>query len=387
MRIAFVLARYGRSVIGGAETLARELAAEAAGSGWEVEVWTSCAVNYSTWANELPSGTVVEDGVTVRRFPVDTWDPSRHHFLNKQLAQLNGVDTFFQYDWVASGPHSSALNQYVMQNAEEFDAIIVVPYLHSITYDAAWLAGDRVVMIPCLHNELTAYMEPYRLLLESAYGVVFISPEEADFAVDGLDVRINRGAVIGSGVQLESTTDAKSQEDKPFLLYVGRLERGKNVVLLYDFVRRYAEEGGDVRLVVVGDGPCKPPEGAAFEYLGPVSDEEKNRLYAEALAVCQPSLNESFSLVIMESWLARRPALVWSACDVTRGHVQRSKGGLWFGSYDEFKASVAWLTDHKDAADRMGTNGNNYVRENFAWERVFGQFAQTLSSWGIGVRS
>lgn len=384
MRIAFVLARYGSSIIGGAETLARELAGEAAGHGWEVEVWTSCAVNYTSWANELPSGSAVANGATVRRFPVDDWNPSRHHFLNKQLAQLNGVDTSFQYDWVASGPHSSALNLYVMQHAEEFDAVVVMPYLHSMTYDAAWLAGDRLVMIPCLHNELTAFMEPYRLLLESAYGVVFISPEEADFAMDGLDLNISRGAVIGSGVESESVVTTVSQKDRPYLLYVGRLEHGKNIVLLYDFVRRYAAEGGEVKLVVVGDGPCKPPDHEEFEYLGPVTDEAKNQLYAEAMAVCQPSLNESFSLVIMESWLAQRPALVWSACNVTRGHVQRSKGGLWFGNYDEFKAAVAWLNNHEDSAARMGKNGNSYVKENFTWERVFGQFAQTLTDWGMG---
>ena len=85
MRIAFVLARYGRFVIGGAETLAKGLAKEALNRGWEVEVWTTCAVDYSPWANEVLPGLPVEDGITVKRFPVDVWDASNHHSLNKRL--------------------------------------------------------------------------------------------------------------------------------------------------------------------------------------------------------------------------------------------------------------------------------------------------------------
>ncbi len=383
MRIAFVLARFGSSVIGGAEKLAWGLAAQASAHGWDVEVWTTCALDSAVWVNELPPGVSLEAGVTTRRFLVDEWDASDHHYLNKRLEQNNGVDASLQYRWVAAGPHSSALNQHILRNSDKFDAIVTLPYLHTIPNDAAWLGGDRVILLPCLHNELTAYMEPFHVLLQSVYGVVFISPEEASLAVDELGLHIERTAVIGSGVEMDVPSAADSPGETPYLLYVGRLEHGKNVPLLYDFVRRYAQEGGEIKLVVAGNGPCPPPDLPQIEYRGPVSEEEKNRLYAGALAVCQPSRNESFSLVIMESWLAQTPALVWSGCDVTRAHVQRSKGGLWFGSYDEFKEAVAWLMTHEQAARRMGKNGSEYVKRNFTWEHVFRQFADTFTKWGV----
>ena len=385
MRLAFVLARYGRQVLGGAETLAKGLAIEAARRGWDVEVWTTCAVDYTTWANVLAPGMEEEDGVLVRRFPVDVWHPEGHRQLNQRLQLHRGLETKSEYEWVFSGPHSSKLNQHILQNAGNFDAIITMPYIQSLTFDAAWLAGDHVVLLPCLHDELTAYMEPFRVLMESVSGVVFISPEEARFAVAELGVEMKRSAVIGVGVEQNLRGDSGFvREDSPYLLYVGRLEKGKNVHLLYDYVRRYTKEGGDLKLVVAGDGPFKPPDSPEFEYLGPVSDEVKSRLYREALALCQPSSNESFSLVIMESWLAMRPVLVWAGCDVTRGHVQRSKGGLWFGNYGEFKEAVEWLKKHDDTAARMGVNGRRYVRENFSWPLVFDRFASTLSSWGFG---
>ena len=54
---------------------------------------------------------------------------------------------------------------------------------------------------------------------------------------------------------------------------------------------------------------------------------------AAASLLCQPSHNESFSLVIMESWLCGRPVLVSSQCAVTKDFAKRSNGGLYFKDY------------------------------------------------------
>jgi glycosyltransferase involved in cell wall biosynthesis len=382
--VAFVLPRFGERVVGGAETLGRGLAQQAQQQGWAVEVWSSCATDYGTWQNVLPAGTAVEDGLLVRRFMVDPWDADRFHALNRRFDRQRVLPVDQQYDWLAFGPHSSALVEYVARHAAAYDAVIAMPYLHSITYDAMWAAGERVVLWPCLHDERFAFMEPFRVLLESVGGVVFISPEEADLALKGLKLNIERSAVIGSGVHLHTLPgeDLSPEVDRlPFLLYVGRLDGGKNVPLLYEYVTRYVEEGGAVQLVVAGAGPSEPPDAEAFDYRGQVSEGEKARLLANALALCQPSFNESFSLVMMESWLAGRPALVWSGCAVTRGHVQRSKGGLWFDSYETFKAAVDWLLAYPQEAAKMGQNGRDYVVANYAWPDVVARFARTLALW------
>ncbi len=382
-RAAFVLARYGQAIIGGAETLANGLAHQAQEQGWEVEVWTTCATDYTTWANRLSPGTAVEQGILVRRFPVDDWDPATFHYLNRQLGLRCALPVERQYDWLAAGPHSGALLDHVARHAADFDALIMMPYLHSITYDAAWLAGDRLVLWPCLHDERYAYMEPFRLLMESAWGVAFISPEEAQLALQGLRFHVERKAVIGCGVRVAAPPVVAQAEDEeePYLLYLGRLEEGKNVPLLYEYMARHALEGGNLRLIIAGDGPCKPPQDAVFDYRGQVDEEEKQRLLAGALALCLPSYNESFSLVLMESWLAGRPALVWADCAVTSGHVRRSDGGLSFAGYLSFKDAVDALLENPQRAMEMGSNGRSYVLANYQWPDVFARFAETLAAW------
>jgi hypothetical protein len=68
MKLAFVVPRYGPDVRGGAEIGARMLAERlVADRGWEVEVFTTCALDAITWRDELAAGTEVVRGVTVHR--------------------------------------------------------------------------------------------------------------------------------------------------------------------------------------------------------------------------------------------------------------------------------------------------------------------------------
>ena len=117
------------------------------------------------------------------------------------------------------------------------------------------------------------------------------------------------------------------------------------------------------------------------------SDVASSVLYAKAdalagaMAVCQPSVMESFSLVLMEAWLARVPVLVNGACAVTREHVQQSRGGLYFHNYATFEATVDWLWTHREQRLRLGENGRRYVIANYSWDAVVNRFQRALEVW------
>jgi hypothetical protein len=69
MKLAVVVQRYGQTINGGAELHARYIAERLARHA-DVEVLTTCAMDYITWRNELPAGVEVVNGVSVRRFTV-----------------------------------------------------------------------------------------------------------------------------------------------------------------------------------------------------------------------------------------------------------------------------------------------------------------------------
>ncbi len=72
MKLALVVPRYGPGVGGPEADLCR--AVLRAARGWaegEAEVLTTCALSEETWEDHFPAGAGREDGVLVRRFPVD----------------------------------------------------------------------------------------------------------------------------------------------------------------------------------------------------------------------------------------------------------------------------------------------------------------------------
>lgn len=380
MRVAIVVPVFGRGVGGGAITLARGFATEAARRGWDVEVWTTCAANHYEWRNVHPPGVATEDGIRVRRFPITRVPGADYSRLEQSLASFSGLETADQYRWLERGVHSAPLYAHIAARAAGQDAVIALPYAMPLVHYASWAAPERVLLWPCLHDEPYAYLQPTRLLMENVWGVIYNSPEEATLAHSRLRVRARRSATVGVGVApLVSAEDQPVQ--KSSLLYMGRLEEGKNLPLLFEFVRRCADEGGKIELLVAGNGPLTPPRHPAIRFLGYISAPEKARLLASSLALCQPSLNESFSLTIMESWLAGRPVLVHGACKVTHGHVRRSQGGLWFTSYDEFAGAVEWLQEHEEQARRMGELGRAYVEAHYTWPAVLDRFASVVAQW------
>ncbi len=383
MRIAILTARYGENVVGGAEGQARDFAEAAAARGWQVEVWTTCAESHVSWENSAEAGTSSINGVTVRRFLVDPWDRAPYTQAHVQLIQSGYRDVALQRRWIESSPRSSGLVTHTAENSAEFDVVMALPYVSMLLYPAIEAAADNLVWWPCLHNEIYAFMPPIREKVERVWATAYFSPEELALALGPANFDLQRYAVVGGGVQIAPLDNPPAPNlDEPYILYIGRLEEGKNLPLLYDYMARYVNNGGRVKLVTVGKGNYPPPaRHPAFDHRGFVSEEEKARLLSGALALCQPSLFESFSLVIMESWLAARPALVHEGCDVTRGHVTRAKGGFYFGTYGDFRGSLEWLLANPTLAERMGRNGRDYVLGNFNWQTVLDRFEASVRRW------
>jgi glycosyltransferase involved in cell wall biosynthesis len=129
-----------------------------------------------------------------------------------------------------------------------------------------------------------------------------------------------------------------------------------------------------------------PPASAGVVDLGFVSRQDKADAYAAATALVQPSLNESFSLVLMESWLQETPVLVHGACAVTREHARLANGGLYYTNFAEFAATADYLLEHMDVARKMGQNGRRYVLENYRWSHIIAQYEKIIAQMKARVR-
>jgi glycosyltransferase involved in cell wall biosynthesis len=391
-RLAFVVPRYGPGVLGGAETFARHLAEHLPPDEFEVTVLTTCARDLLTWRNEYPAGETRIGGRRVLRFPVDHQRRDAHLFrrLNDRANRCEPLTPQEQAAWLENAAHSPALYSHLARHGDDYDLLIFLPYLFGTTLygSAIWL--DKSVVCPCLHDEAYAYFVDVRAMLHSARGLMFISAPEQALAEEKLGVRHPAARLVGAGLEPFETNAERFRHRfglaGPFLLYAGRLDPSKNVLqLVSHFVAyRQARPGRGLKLVLAGSGPLALPDHPDVVSLGFLADQDLRDAYAGATLLCQPSLVESFSLVLMEAWLAGTPALVHGHCPVTRHHVTRSNGGLYFTSAAEFAAALDWLLAHAAERARMAARGRAYVQAEFAWPIVVERFRQAVAGWLAG---
>lgn len=386
---AFVVPRYGEEVVGGAEDLARRTAEELSGRGCRVSVLTTRALDHHTWRDHYPPGTSDLNGVEVTRFDARTrlGEPRVQRVL-EALAGGEQVSEAEQLLWLEGVVTSQALFEHLQGNGDSYSHLVFLPYLFGTTYFGSRIHPGRSWIVPCLHDEPYAHQTLIRRMLLGVNGLMFNSPGEKRLASRLLEVE-DPGPVVGMGFRPRAGDPAAFRDRTSvrgdFVLYAGRREEGKNTPLLVDYFRRFlAQNPGKASLVLMGAGDVRVPPDASHAVfdLGRVSERHKWDGYAAASVFCQPSVNESLSIVLLESWLAGAPALVHRDCDVTSEHARSSGGGLTFGDYPEFAEALLMLLGDRDLAKGMGEAGRRYVEEEYNWdsviERLLGALGVTL---------
>jgi glycosyltransferase involved in cell wall biosynthesis len=189
------------------------------------------------------------------------------------------------------------------------------------------------------------------------------------------------GEVVGIGVDVYARGDGDAFRrqyglgDRPYLLFLGRVDPGKGSLELHDYFTTYKRRHpGPLALVVVGDRISSLAEHPDVVMTGFVSEEVKRDALDGTLALVQPSYFESFSMVLAEAWAQRRPALVQGRCDVLVGQARRSGGGVPYTGYAEFEAALDRMAADGGLRQAMGDAGHRYVASRYAWPAVMARY-------------
>ncbi len=384
-RIAFVTPRYGEHILGGAESLIQNTAVRIAQRGHHVEIFSTSAKSPRTWESERDVIHAEINGIPAHLFPIRYTDRAHFRDLHQRLHAGDALTPDEQLDWIHCGPHSASLYAALHEQRNNFDLFVCAPYSFPLIHYAAAAVLPRAAIWPCLHDELYADLLPTRLLLRDCFCIFYNTEEENNLAQSRIGIRHPHARVVGSGVD-DIPGDAQRFRSThgirdPFLLYAGRIEAGKNVPLLLEFFAQYkATRHSDLKLVLIGEGRSGAASADVIQ-LGYLSEQDKRDAMAAATALCQPSVHESLSYVVLESWLAGVPVLVHSRCAVTRMHVVHSGGGLHFEDAEVFGAAVDALRTNPALHSRMGADGRTYARTRYGWPDVLDRFEQCMNDW------
>ena len=395
MKLAFVVQRYGLDIAGGAEYHCR-LVAEHMARHAEVEVLTTCAHDYITWANHYPEGVETLGGIPVRRFKVKR---PRHPARFAAWSERVFEEAHSQKDelrWLEEeGPFSPRLVRHVVRQQDRYDHFIFFSYRYYPTYHGVNAVPGKALLVPTAEDDGVYRLGLFPPLFHSPQAIVYNSVEERAMIQGCAGNKEVPGDVVGVGSELPQRLDPEGFRQRhgiegPFLLYVGRVDKNKGCPRMFDFFRRYRRETEtSLRLVLIGKSALPIPWDPGIVPLGFLSDQEK----WDALAACQllvmPSEYESLSMVTLEAWWARRPVLANARCAVLRGQCQRSNAGLYFANYDEFAGALALMEANPALRDSLGGNGRRYYEENYSWEVIERKYLALLdtvaASRAVGV--
>ena len=368
---------------GGAELLCRWIA-EHMSKHYDVEVITTCAIDYITWKNEYKSGKDVVNGITVFRFPVDK--PRNMQEFNTFFKKIleNKHSARDELKWMKlQGPYSSKLLNFIKNNKNKYDFFIFFTYLYCTTFFGMPLVKDKAILVPTAHDEPPIYLSIFNSLFKLPKAIIYSTEEEKRFVNSKFQNQNIPDEIIGVGIDVPEKIYADDFKKKfnvnNFLIYVGRIDESKGCKELFEYFMKYKEEEQlDIKLVLIGKPVMEIPIHQDIIQLGFVSEQDKFNAIKAARLLIMPSKYESLSMVIMEAWLSNTAVLVNGNCEVLKGHSVKSNGGLYYKDYEEFKECLHLLLKNSRLRERLGENGMRYVKENYRWNVVERKYLRLL---------
>ncbi len=381
MKIAFVVQRYGREVMGGSELHCRLVAERLADHGFDCTVYTTTAKDYVTWRNEYRAGQTVLNAVAIKRYKVkkqrdieafnsySDWIFSHDHSVEDELGWME-----------RQGPYSPDLIQAIGREAADHDVIVFFTYLYYNTYWGLKAAAGRRVLVPTAHDEPALKLGIMREVFSLPLAFVFNTESEKQMLGRYFSFEGKYQDTVGVGVDIPEAVDTAGFRRRyalysPFILYAGRIEPGKGCRELIDYFLGYCRRNSELNLVLIGKPLMPLPSHPRIRPLGFVSAEDKNAAMAAAEVTVHPSPYESLCMAALESMAVETPILVQGATEPLRRHCLDGRSGLFFTNFQEFAQALDLLLRDGRLRRALGANGLEYVKKKYMWDIIIEKYA------------
>ena len=203
---------------------------------------------------------------------------------------------------------------------------------------------------------------------------------------------VSKLAIVPNGVNIADLRDGHNQEDlvtfrrryaasqDAIIFTVSRLVYEKGIHLLVRAAPQILTEFPQTRIVIAGKGPEAENLKRQVEHLGIadrvnfigfVSDKERNQLFQIASCAVFPSLYEPFGIVALEAMALGCPVVVSDVGGLSEVVTHTETGVTILPDNPE---SVAWgvlhVLTHPDWAQRYAAKALQSVENDFNWPRV-----------------
>jgi glycosyltransferase involved in cell wall biosynthesis len=175
----------------------------------------------------------------------------------------------------------------------------------------------------------------------------------------------------------------------PLVLFVGRLAWQKGPDLLLDAVPELLRRQPSAKFAFAGDGHMRSSlEGKAasdglfdsVRFVGHRNGEDLVDLFKAADAVCVPSRNEPFGIVVLEGWSAARPVVVTRNGGPAEIVRDQETGFTVSADRESLSWGLGTVLADRERSERIGQNGRREAELRFTWDTIAAQTTDVYES-------
>ncbi len=339
----------------------------------KVTIVTTQSKTHLTWKNEIKKNEEYFNDIKVIRHPVDfEIKPRDVTNFNHYLLRNKNHAIEEEISWIKQiGPYSTSLFNYLKKNRDNFDIFIFIGYANPITYFGLPLVKNKAFLVPLLHKEPRLYFKIFdKLFLQPVY-ILPSTQTEGEIIKKRF---LNHSPLFILGINIDETKKQSNIDikkrfrlDNPYITFIGRTEPYKGIYELISYFNLFIKNNSQkLDLVIIGEKIFPIKTNKNIKYLGIVSQEEKTALISKSLFLINPSWYESLSLTLLEAWQQKKPVLVYGFNPVLKDQVLRSKGGLYYETYQEFEEKIKSLLTNNTLRKTLGQNGYLFYKKNYS---------------------
>ncbi len=311
-------------------------------------------------------------------FPLDNW------FFNRSLAKKAGAIDADVYE-------VHAVSGYGLVKAWKKRGISK-PFVHTVhgvladEYEQARVSGDQTFRGRVANYFMHRLARLEEETTKNATQIVTISQYSLEklktyYGVDASKVRIVPNGVDPEKFKPRADIEVARRQfglgKEPCVVFVGSLIPRKGVPFLVEAAKKIVKEQSETKFLIAGEGPLRHQlvnsiEAAGlsgnFKFLGNLKDDTLPTLYNCADVFALPSIQEGQGIVLLEAQASGKPVVAFDIGGVNEA-VRNGETGLLVkrGSTDQLAEAIMRLLSDKALREKMGSNGRNFVTENFTW--------------------
>jgi len=317
--------------------------------------------------------------------------PDSSHWLNEKVRKVKSIPFPMYTAYRISFPVLTDIDGYL----DDFqpDLIHVISPTALCHYGLKYARKNEIPAVGSYHTHFVSYLKYYGFEQLESLGWKYLAwfyNQCKETYVPSVSVRkalqahdIGNVQVLPHGIDTDRFSPEfrsnrirrylEVDENKPVLLFVGRLVKEKDLADLIEVIKLLEQHGYRFKMVFVGDGPMREDLERQLpnaHFTGTLTGNELAQWYASSDLFVFPSTTETFGLVVQEAFASGIPVIGVREGGV-KNLIQEGINGYISepNNPPEFADKVQQLIENSDERRRLGQNARALVKQH-TWSKV-----------------